>query len=677
MKKSRLLNILCSMLVGVIFMIAMLAVMIFSGAVSLQRTDLVFSTESASAVYDGKPLTNHKWKLVSGELKKGHRAQVTVTGSQISSGESDNTVQVKILDAADADVTGDYTINYKLGKLKVTPRMLTVTSKSGRKDFDGTPLRNPEYEVNGLIPGHKAMVIVTGSQTEIGFSSNTIQMIRISDRTGAEVTHNYQVTKIEEPLIVQDHSGGTNLEEQDPETLKKITLYTVLSDTIGKIYLKSQSYGDYTGGNFAPAVKYTPLIQAQEACSASYLTSFALWWQGVQDKDKGTITIWPEAGSPYVLPYHMTLDNPEKYGVQTDDRGSVGAAEEYTVSYYNSDIKTPPGSNFQYKGYEEAYRKFVYKNYVDIDDVTREYMNRIIAQKGFNRNDPNIIDKVAKYMQSTDTATYSFDYNRELDKSKNIAIAFLDEYKEGVCKHYAIAATVLYRALGIPARYTEGVIANVESPGVKTNVSALNAHAWVEVYIDGFGWQMVEVTGGFGESSLGDITVTSKGGNFPIGSPMSDLINVSGSLKEGHKLNVEFNNMENKLGTYQNDADGFNVSITDEYGNDVTDSYNINKQIEKDTITLTRRSIEFESGSKTQSFSNLNGKPLTCHEVYIKSGSLMDGDRIMCEYKSSPIYYPGVSQNIISVRIFDENNKDVTSNYNITYVYGILNVTLN
>jgi hypothetical protein len=48
------------MLVGVIFMIAMLGVMIFSGAVSLQRTELVFTTESSSAVYDGKPLTNHK-----------------------------------------------------------------------------------------------------------------------------------------------------------------------------------------------------------------------------------------------------------------------------------------------------------------------------------------------------------------------------------------------------------------------------------------------------------------------------------------------------------------------------------------------------------------------------------------------------------------------------------------
>ena len=84
------------MLIGVIFMIAMLLVMVLSGAISLQRTDIVFATESASAVYDGKPLTNHKWSISSGALKSGHRADVTVTGEQTRAGESDNTIQVRI-----------------------------------------------------------------------------------------------------------------------------------------------------------------------------------------------------------------------------------------------------------------------------------------------------------------------------------------------------------------------------------------------------------------------------------------------------------------------------------------------------------------------------------------------------------------------------------------------------
>ena len=493
MKRSRLLNILCSMLVGVIFMIAMLAVMIFSGAVSLQRTDLVFSTESASAVYDGKPLTNHQWNLVSGELKKGHRAQVTVTGSQTSSGESDNTMQVKILDAADADVTGDYTINYTLGKLKVTPRELTVTSAGATKVYDGSPLTNSEYEVGSIIPGHKAVVLVTGSQTEIGFSSNTIQMIRVLDRSGTDVTHNYQVTKIEGPLMVTNGDSGLNFNEQDneinPDELKNLILYKITANTTGKVYLKSQSYGDYTGKGFKNANKYTLLIDSQYA--ASYLPSFTLWSHGVTNK--GQLIIKPQSGAPYVLPYNMTVQKYDGYVIQTDDTASFGAAEQYTVDFYISNIVTPMGGDSAYNGYEQEYRKFVYSKYVGVDSETLAYMRKIISENRFMRSDKDIIQKVADYIKLS--AAYSFDYDKSLNDCENIAISFLRDYKTGVCKHYAMAATMLYRSLGIPARYTEGVVADVVA-GEEVDVSGLNAHAWVEVYVDGFGWQMVEVTGG-------------------------------------------------------------------------------------------------------------------------------------------------------------------------------------
>ena len=145
------------MLIGVIFMIAMLLVMVLSGAISLQRTDIVFATESASAVYDGKPLTNHKWSISSGALKSGHRADVTVTGEQTRAGESDNTIQVRIYDIAGADVTSDYTIGYKLGTLKVSHKDLTVKSLGATKTYDGIALTNPNYEITGLISGDKAI----------------------------------------------------------------------------------------------------------------------------------------------------------------------------------------------------------------------------------------------------------------------------------------------------------------------------------------------------------------------------------------------------------------------------------------------------------------------------------------------------------------------------------------
>ena len=101
--------------------------------------------------------------------------------------------------------------------------------------------------------------------------------------------------------------------------------------------------------------------------------------------------------------------------------------------------------------------------------------------------------KIAAYIQSA--AVYDLGYDERLDEAENIIIAFLDEYKEGVCRHYASAATMLFRTLGIPARYVEGYAVQTTA-GEYVPITAMQGHAWVEVYVGGVGWMMVEVTGG-------------------------------------------------------------------------------------------------------------------------------------------------------------------------------------
>ncbi len=63
---------------------------------------------------------------------------------------------------------------------------------------------------------------------------------------------------------------------------------------------------------------------------------------------------------------------------------------------------------------------------------------------------------------------------------------FLTESRRGYCMHFASAATLLLRWMGIPARYVAGYVADVPASGhVRVPDSA--AHAWVEVYIEGYG----------------------------------------------------------------------------------------------------------------------------------------------------------------------------------------------
>ncbi|MCH5249118.1 MAG: hypothetical protein J1E98_04275 [Lachnospiraceae bacterium] len=97
---------------------------------------------------------------------------------------------------------------------------------------------------------------------------------------------------------------------------------------------------------------------------------------------------------------------------------------------------------------------------------------------------------------------------------------FLAENKRGYCAHFASAATLIFRYLGIPARYVEGYAidpSDIASRGellsdenyedyydgysplmttavVSVDATDANAHAWVEVYDDEYGWIVAEVT---------------------------------------------------------------------------------------------------------------------------------------------------------------------------------------
>ena len=70
---------------------------------------------------------------------------------------------------------------------------------------------------------------------------------------------------------------------------------------------------------------------------------------------------------------------------------------------------------------------------------------------------------------------------------------FLGTSRQGYCIHFASAAALLLRLQGIPARYVSGYALAVPEAGT-AQVLDSNAHAWVEIYLEGYGWYPVEVT---------------------------------------------------------------------------------------------------------------------------------------------------------------------------------------
>jgi hypothetical protein len=264
----------------------------------------------------------------------------------------------------------------------------------------------------------------------------------------------------------------------------------LFSTVSSQVYLREKSFGDYNGKAWVEAVPYTSLLN--NTYSMQYLPGISLKNNGVAT---ATVKAKFHVSDLYLLPYFLSLDK-TSYQIQTSDVYCYAADQpmEYELQYYPmpEDYKQYQGRLSPYAAQENAYSKFVYSHYLSVDPQTKAFMKQLIAEQAFSAMDPDIISKVASYIQNA--ATYNKQYPAELDQAENPVIAFLSVYKEGLCRHYASAATLLFRTLGIPARYTVGFSAvtvadewiEVKTPG----------HAWVEIYIDDFGWIPVEVTPG-------------------------------------------------------------------------------------------------------------------------------------------------------------------------------------
>jgi hypothetical protein len=67
-------------------------------------------------------------------------------------------------------------------------------------------------------------------------------------------------------------------------------------------------------------------------------------------------------------------------------------------------------------------------------------------------------------------------------------VDFLLRDHAGYCQHFASAAALLLRLAGVPARVVVGFAPGVPEPGGRYNVRDVDAHAWIEVYFQGYGW---------------------------------------------------------------------------------------------------------------------------------------------------------------------------------------------
>lgn len=122
----------------------------------------------------------------------------------------------------------------------------------------------------------------------------------------------------------------------------------------------------------------------------------------------------------------------------------------------------------------------------------------------------NIIQAVKQYIVR-DT-TYSLSPGKTPEGTDTVTY-FLNDSKKGYCVYYATTAAILLRSVGIPARYVEGMYVSKEEladcdADNEIAIPDRDAHAWIEVYQDKYGFVPVEVTPGYGEDDMAEDDTT-------------------------------------------------------------------------------------------------------------------------------------------------------------------------
>lgn len=222
--------------------------------------------------------------------------------------------------------------------------------------------------------------------------------------------------------------------------------------------------------------------ESEVSCSARGIMNLQYW----------------DTESRFYLPYYTE-------GISIDD----GITVEYYPRLSGNNVNVP----------ESAYGEQGSFNNDDlyIPDDNIEAIEDVVSKLELSGNSADdIVLGVKNYFQ--DNIPYTIRPGKT-PENEDFINYFLTDNRKGYCAHYASAATLLFRYFGIPARYVEGYAIDFyqitdgelvegaeysdyydgyselgETALVSVNVTDADAHAWVEIYVHGKGWQVVDVT---------------------------------------------------------------------------------------------------------------------------------------------------------------------------------------
>lgn len=299
----------------------------------------------------------------------------------------------------------------------------------------------------------------------------------------------------------------------------------VRSDFDGTLYLRSRAMNTYNGKTWehretAPAwttldwpdmlweegtvtittryahrMLYTPYYLAQNymrdipsgKVNKNELTEYTYDCLAISDLLKSPAKLYPTPDTP---PRGQAVEGITSYPVLIAPDGS-GSLEHVSgeVGIYFAPVQPFLDSVYIVSGemsYEELAR------FITLPETVKKWAVPLASEITGDVASPyHRAQAIAEYVRNS--AVYDTATPRMPIGQRDFVRWFLEDSDKGYCVHFASAAAVLLQAAGLPARYVTGYMTTVKA-GETTPVAAKQSHAWVEYWLPGFGWTVLEAT---------------------------------------------------------------------------------------------------------------------------------------------------------------------------------------
>ena len=265
--------------------------------------------------------------------------------------------------------------------------------------------------------------------------------------------------------------------------------------TSNRIYLKS-----FTGVRYNPyANEWTPMSEIRNYDGMDTSGEVRSLKEQYEENREGSakatmeiqcVGVYPQLYQPYYTADAEAIRNGYTITYYPRVAGNRASVTSESVAYNDMDLYVP--------------------------EENLEAVSQVASELGTIGTTDHVIEELKNYYQENYPYTVR---PGKTPKKKDFVNYFLLENKKGYCSYFASAAVLIFRYMGIPARYVEGYAIDYdqilsgelvdgadyadyydgyseigETAYVKVDVTDADAHAWVEVYDPVIGWYPVDVT---------------------------------------------------------------------------------------------------------------------------------------------------------------------------------------